>query len=104
MIAKDSISVVVRSADERTTDLCSSLLKDFFSGQFIHVLKTSPFSKAIVESWRIGIEAKKEWVLCIDADVLISPHGMQNLLEKADGLPPDTFEIQGLVLDKFFPV
>ncbi|HKR07041.1 MAG TPA: hypothetical protein VJY62_20555 [Bacteroidia bacterium] len=100
----ESICIVVRSAGERTTEGCVSLLKKIFPAKNIHLLQVVPFSKAVKEALEIGIKEKKEWLLCIDADVLVSEQGVHQLLERANEADFNVFRILGLVHDKFFSV
>lgn len=104
MLIKDEIAVVVRSAGERTTEACFFLLKQIFAKENIAILKSMPFSKAIADGFEIGRKLNKRWILCIDADVLVSPAGIEDLLNAAVHCDENVFELQGLVLDKFIPV
>ena len=101
---EDSVLVVVRSSGERTADLCVDRLVGLFSPASIFKVQTSPFSRAIIESLKIGMASNKEWLLCIDADVLVSVVGIKKLLLNIPRADANVFEIQGLVLDKFLPV
>jgi hypothetical protein len=104
MLSKDDISVVVRSAGERTASASAALLRHIFPERNVTILESAPFSKAIMDAWEVGRQQKKNWVLCIDADVLVTRDGVLGLLEKASNVAENVFEIQGLVLDKFIPV
>ncbi len=99
-----SIIVVVRSAGERTTKTCVSLLKEIFTEESIHIIEIFPFSQALSASLKLSKRENKDWLLCIDADVLVSSHGIQKLLKTAESIDENIFQIQGLVLDKFFSV
>ena len=104
MIKKNDITVIIRSAGERTLDACYQLLANIFEKEQIHIIEEVPFSKAVLRSLELGIEEKRPWFACVDADVLVHEEGVLNLLEYADNAPNEVFEIQGLILDKFFPV
>ena len=104
MIEKKDITVVVRSAGERTLNASVELLQAFFSADQIQVIEEVPFSQAVRRSLEIGLAAKRPWLLCVDADVLVSREGIENLFKVAKKAPPEIFEIQGLIFDKFFPV
>jgi hypothetical protein len=104
MLTLQDVTVVVRSAGERTTEACVALLKEIFPPENVSLLNSVPFSKAIADSWEVGRVQKRPWLLCIDADVLVSLKGVKHLLERASALEENVFEIQGLVLDKFIPV
>ncbi len=104
MIDLSDITVIIRSAGERTVKACETLLQDVFAAEQIKIIEEVPFSQAVRRSLEIGIEVKKPWLLCIDADVLIDKDGVFNLLKNASEAPKEVFEVQGLILDKFFPV
>lgn len=97
-----NITVILRSAGERTEEAAMSLLRDF-AGE-VHLVKTAPFSMAVKECFETGIKDAKEWTLVIDADVLINPSGLAELVELSCGLSDDVFCVQGLVFDKLFSV
>lgn len=94
--------VVIRSVHERTESLCTKLLNEVFHKKNITVIHEYPFSKALRKSFEIGIDSEKEWLLCIDADVLISKEGISTLLEKTRDVHENLFGFQGTVIDKFF--
>lgn len=102
MYTYNDICVVVRACGERTTTGSIKLLEDIFEPGQVLLSEAVPFSKAIENAFNLGIKSKKKWLLCIDADVLISRKGIFNLVEKAFESPDEYFQIQGLVADKFF--
>ncbi len=104
MIDKNSIQVIIRSAGERTEEVCSNLLENECGFKHFRSIHEVPFSKAISRGFEIGLESGKPWMLCIDADVLVDKDGIGRLLDVALALPESVFEVQGLVRDKFFPV
>lgn len=104
MLPVEDITVVIRSAGERTTGACFSLARQVFPHDNVIIIKTFPFSEAIKESFNIARKRNKPWVFCVDADVLVSVDGVNQLLQHAASSEENVFEIQGLILDKFFPV
>ena len=98
----DQATVVVRSVGERTSAICRKLLEEIFPAKNIYVIHVTPFSEAIREAFRIGLAHHLPWTLCIDADVLVTPENITKLIERSHQLETNVFEIQGLVLDKFF--
>lgn len=94
---------VIRSAGERTTDLCRFLItQQNISNEDIILINEVPFSKALRKSFEIGIKSQKAWLFCIDADVLLRKNAINILLELASKEREDVCEIQGYVFDKFF--
>jgi hypothetical protein len=68
------------------------------------IVRNAPFSAALADSYRIGIEHDRAWTLCIDADVLVHPPAIRALLDAASNVADSVCEVQGVVLDKFFGV
>lgn len=104
MIPIPEITVIIRSAGERTVQACKVLLEEVFPADQIHIIEEAPFSKALRRSLEIGLEEKRPWIACVDADVLINKEGVYDLIKMASNAPVEVFEVQGLILDKFFPV
>lgn len=103
-IPKQDVEIVIRSAGERTIAVSKHLLQKLFPENNITVIEVTPFSKAVQTSLEIGIHSGKPWLLCMDADVLVSETGVNRLLAIAAGLDEKVFVIKNLILDKFFPV
>jgi hypothetical protein len=102
-IAND-VTVVVRTVGERTEAICRRLLEEQVPAEHIVTVSNAPFSATLADSFRAGISKGQTWTLCIDADVLVAPNVITQLLQLASQLDPAVCEIQGLVLDKFFGV
>lgn len=97
------VTVVIRSSGERTERLCRELI--LAQGQpedSIFTVRQTPFSLALAQGFEIGIRENRKWTLYVDADVLLRRHAIQLLVERAESLPENVCEVQGLVLDKFF--
>jgi hypothetical protein len=102
-IFNQSVCCVIRGCGERTTDLCYQLMcRTGWSSAVIEIVEEAPFAKALETSYQIGIDSGKEWLLCVDADVLMREKSVRELLDFASISDPLIFEIQGYVLDKFF--
>lgn len=68
----DNITVIIRSVGERTEKLCINKAEEYFGKHNVFCVRNiCPFSKAIRESFRIGIENNKKWTFVIDADVFL---------------------------------
>lgn len=94
--------IVIRSSNERTEKLCTKLTTDFFKTDRFTIIHEVPFSKALKTSFKIGINSHKKWLICIDADVLVSKKGLTSLLKKMQTVNKNIFEIQGKIIDQFF--
>ncbi len=96
-----NLFVIIRSAHERTEDLCVHLVQQQILTEQMTVIHERPFTVALRRSFEIGIEAGLEWTLCIDADVLVRKNAIIELIEDAAQFPSDIFSISGYVYDKF---
>ncbi|MGJ8642155.1 MAG: hypothetical protein ACSHX9_02005 [Luteolibacter sp.] len=98
------VSIVLRSAGERTAPLCKELLSSLVvdSGTQFHETQQAPFGKALHESFNWARSTPHKWTLTIDGDILPHTAGLRSLIEFAETLPSDIFHCQGLVIDKLF--
>lgn len=94
--------VIIRSSDERTISLCQKIAEEIFESHCI-LINEKPFAKALKVSLLSGIDSKKEWLICVDADVLLYKDGVEKLAQKMLTTKENVFEIQGRIVDKFFP-
>jgi hypothetical protein len=98
----DSICVIIRSAGERTEQLCKELvLEQGIPEKDIRLVNEVPFTRAVQKSYQVGIEMGCRWTLCLDADVLLLPGSIRDMVKLAEQQESSLFEIQCLVIDKF---
>lgn len=98
----DDVTVVLRECGERTADASCALLQAFLPAANVVRINELPFSRAVRKAFEVGLDEKRPWTLCIDADVLVSERGIRELLAIAEMQPPQVFELQGFIADKFF--
>jgi hypothetical protein len=96
--------VIIRSVGERTEKACSALLGQLFLPEQILTIRQSPFTEMLRQSFTLAIESNLPWTLCVDADVLIDLEQLPKLIKKATEMDAQFFEMQGLILDKFFQI
>jgi hypothetical protein len=98
-----SVTIIIRSAQERTEQLCQDLIlaQGVDPGNVV-IVRKAPFSAALRKSFEIGIERGLPWTFCVDADLLLRPGSIQCMLEFAEKQPENVCEVQGYILDKFF--
>jgi hypothetical protein len=92
--------VVIRSAGERTVESCKSLVLQQIPEANLYVVDARPFEAALRRCYRIGIESGVEWMVTVDADVLLRDGAIEGLLSEACAMPKDHFQVEGLVFDK----
>ncbi len=100
------ITVIIRSSNERTEELCVKKAKEIFGDENVFLVKNvTPFSKAVEESYRIGIEKNKKWTFIVDADVILDKEKIHIFFEHAEaqlGFDPKLFCIAANVFDNLF--
>lgn len=101
-----SVSVVVRSANERTLSLCLNRLKQEISitTNFIftdiYVVSADNFPDVLNMSINYGIRTARDWNLIIDADVVVIDGALSELMSWALNLPIEVSVVQPHVQDK----
>lgn len=95
----DGVFVVIRAAGERTEALCRRLLRAELPEAQIALIREVPFATAVRRSFELGVAAGREWTLCVDADVLLRPGAIVDLMAAAESLPDTAFGVCGRVAD-----
>ena len=97
----ESLIVVVRSSGERTTSTSQHLLEQELPGVKVVIVKDFPFEKTLTKCFEIGKDSGMDWMMAIDADVIVRKGEPKKLFEEAKKLPKAYFQIQARVYDKF---
>ena len=97
----DDITVVIRSVDERTCKICRALVLKQIPERCIYVVNETPFEAALRSCYQIGIKSQTEWMITIDADVLLRDGAIDGILSEAKAMPSNYFQIEGMIFDKF---
>ena len=92
--------VVIRTAGERTFETCNSLVLKQVPASCLHIVNERPFEAALRRCYQIGIESNADWMVTLDADVLLREEAIQGLLSEATAMPSNHFQIEGRVFDK----
>lgn len=92
--------IVIRTAGERTFEACKTLVLQQISEDCLHIVNERPFEAALRRCYQIGIESNAEWMITLDADVLLRKGAIQGLLAEATAMPSNHFQIEGRVFDK----
>ncbi len=100
---KNDVLIVIRSVGERTVAKCQSLIIDQgVSPEDIEVICESPFSKALLTSYEVGIKRGKKWTLCVDGDLLLKSKAIEKMVSIIESTNDRVFEVQGFIVDKLF--
>ena len=94
---------VVRSVGERTTAACAELFRTAARGMDVKIIEVAPFVESVRQTWSRGQQSGRPWTVCVDADVLVRPHRVRELLAVGLASAPSVFSVQGLILDKLIP-
>lgn len=100
----DNTLWVIRSAGERTTDICEHLVRQFAPAERVQVIYERPFNAAVRRGFELGRASGLKWTCCIDADVLLLEQEITEQLRRAETLAENVFCVQGLVYGKFLPI
>lgn len=97
-----NVTVVVRSAHERTAQHCMQYIAQQVTNENITVIHERPFSTAVRTSFEIGVQSNLDWTLCVDADVLLGSGSIAGLITLAEPYAQSShlFSLQGVLLDR----
>lgn len=91
------MQVIIRSAGERTENLCISLSEKHGA---VHVIKAVPFGESIRQTYLQAIKTGQKWTTVIDADVLLYPDTIAMAIAELDNQPQNVFCLDGKTDDK----
>lgn len=95
--------VVIRTAGERTYNVCKSIISSQVPNDTqIYTVQEIPFEKTLRECYKIGISSNKKWMITIDSDVLLRGNIIPELIDIANSLHESFFQFEGYVFDRFF--
>tara|TARA_R110002073_G_scaffold118918_1_gene258663 strand:+ start:569198 stop:570166 length:969 start_codon:yes stop_codon:yes gene_type:complete len=93
------LTIVIRGAHERTEKLCAHLIgKQLPSQSQLTVIHSSPFSKAVKETFEIGIDSTRPWLIAIDADIIPLDDAFVRIREICGKMAPNAFVATPLFL------
>lgn len=97
--APEQLTVVIRAAGERTERACAQLFAEQLpEGRGPTVIHEKPFSRAVLRSFEIGIDAGRPWLIAVDADILPLPDTVERAREICGKMAPDAFVATPLFL------
>src|SRR5690625_7898401 len=97
----DDVVVIIRAAGERTEGLCKKLILDQgVQSDKIHLIHEVPFSAALRKSYEIGIESGCRWTLCVDADLLLRPGSISEIITQDVTKHQNIADRRGRVVDR----
>ncbi len=99
---ESKFTVVIRSAGERTKEACLHLVLQEVPEEDVHIIEKEPFEEALRETYRIGMNSKKEWLIALDADVLPRQGFTGEIAKITDSLKNRVFTFKPMIYDKLF--
>ncbi len=97
----NDITVVIRSANERTISACKNLVLNEVNEENVFIIEEKPFSEAVIKTFDIGLKQGKKWTLAIDADLIIVPNAITQMVNRASINSTNLYVYQGYIIDKF---
>ncbi|WP_417237084.1 MULTISPECIES: hypothetical protein [Flavobacteriaceae] len=100
-LTNSNVTVIIRATDERSIEACKQCVLTEIKESNLHIIKEVPFSKAVQKTFEIGIASNEKWTLAIDADLILLPNAITNMLKAAEKYNDNLYVFQGFILDKF---
>lgn len=91
--------IVIRSSGERTLEVCKKLLQVQSKDFIIHTVEEQPFDAALLSCYKIGLSSGADWLITVDADMLLFDGSIETLLTEAKVMPDNYFQLQGTIFD-----
>jgi hypothetical protein len=98
----ENVTIVIRNVGERTLESCYKIVSGQVNSSNIFVINETPFSMAVLKTFQIGVESKKDWTLAIDADLLLTENAIEEMVSKANSISGELYVYQGMILDYLF--
>jgi len=94
---------VVRSVGERTEDICVELIKlQQQPDEKITIIREPTHAKAIERTFAIGLKGMSDWVVAVDADVLLLPGSATQIRKELVSCKENVFVVNSAVYDKIY--
>ncbi|MDC3197502.1 hypothetical protein OAT60_01315 [Luminiphilus sp.] len=94
--------VCIRYAGEQSFSLCQALIQRQVGHESVVTVEEKPFYKSMIKAFEVAHSKSAEYLIAVDADVLLRRHAIADLVKVFDRLPTKYCEIQGKIFDKFF--
>jgi len=101
----NNLTVVIRSTGERTEKFCYDSIAKQVSEKNIFILRdVKPFSEAVRQNFKIGINQDKKYTLSVDADIIFTDNAISEMVEAFDKLDETYYVYKGLYYDKYLRI
>lgn len=103
MNVNKDIFVVIRSVGERTESACYDIAsRQLTSSSQLYLVRGKPFPEAHIDSIEVALESKFNWVLFLDADILLKEDAIESMLLEAKKINAPFFQLNFRILDRGF--
>lgn len=103
MTDKDKFTICIRSSGEFTAN---RLLKDITfqmgSDRKVYLIKDLMLYEAIEKSFEFALKDESEWLITLDADLVIFPNFLTILKKVANSMKPKEIEAHAMTIDRLF--
>jgi len=97
------LEFVIRTVGERTEDVCVKLVnlqKD--EHESLHILRENTHAKAVESTIATGLESQAEWLVAIDADMLLTPGSILTIRKEIRSCSDAIAVLHPAVVDKMY--
>lgn len=83
--ATPDVFIVIRSVQERTTQICEELVRQQANNQNqVICIHETPFAEAHLKSMELAIKRGAKWSVLLDADVLLRSNALDLMIQEAE--------------------
>ena len=103
MIDKNKFTICIRSSGEFTTNrLLKDIVYQFGSSEKVYLIKNLKFHEAVDRCFKFAIKDRSEWLITLDADLVIRPNFMKTFLSIANSMKAKEIEAHAMTIDRLF--
>lgn len=97
---QSELVVVIRAVCERTLDVCKQQVLSQLPESAVYIVIDQPFEVTLHRCYEVGIKSNAQWMITVDADVLLTSSSIQGLISAAQAMPENYIQLEGRVFDK----
>lgn len=96
---------VVRTIGERTEEVCIELIhRQKAENEKVSILNESTHVDAIEKTFLLGLRSEADWLVAVDADMLLLPGGVSEMREEVKSCDANVFVAYPAVYDKLYSI
>lgn len=103
MMDKNKFTICIRSSGEFTTErLFKDIVHQIGTNKKVHLIKNLKFHQAVDRCFEFAIEDKSEWLITLDADLVIKPDFISTFSNIANSMKLKEIEAHAMTIDRLF--